>query len=382
MNILIIPTWYPSGKDKLMGIYHKEFCEALNSDKQINANILYISRERLNNPIKYIFMKKECIIEEKGYKTYLRRMLNVEKINYDWQIKRYVKTLEKAFRKYLKNNPKPDILHAMVTIPAGYAACKLGEKYNIPVVVTEHASYFKRFFEGKNSKYGNYVIKHATFTTVSNYMAKEMLKYTEKCEIIPNLVNTDLFIKPRKNIKELKLITVSALRQGKRIDDIFEALKIIVDKKKEWHPKLTVIGDGYFEDYYKKRCHELQMDNYVDFIGRKNKEEIAKILLNHNMFVIASEKETFCIPGVEALASGMPIVSTKCLGPEEYITKDCGKLVNVNDINELANAIIEVYEHINDYDIKKIRSIANLYSQQSVVNKALSIYSKILNKNE
>ena len=66
MNILVIPTWYPSGKDKLMGNYHKEFCEALAENKDIHVDMLFIERERLNNPIKYLFMPKEDIVKEKG----------------------------------------------------------------------------------------------------------------------------------------------------------------------------------------------------------------------------------------------------------------------------------------------------------------------------
>ena len=120
------------------------------------------------------------------------------------------------------------------------------------------------------------------------------------------------------------------------------------------------------------------MDDYVDFVGRKTKEEIAEILTKHNIFVIASEKETFCIPGVEALASGMPVVSTKCLGPEEYITDKCGKLVDVGDIKGLADAIIEVYNHLEEYDIKELRKIADRYSRKNVTKIAQKIYQKIL----
>ena len=378
MNILVIPTWYPSGKDKLMGNYHKEFCEALSAKKEAHVNMLFIERERLNNPLKYIFMPKRDVIKENGYKTYIKRMLNVEPISFDWQLKRYVKVLDKAFRRYLKENPKPDIIHAMVTLPAGYAACKIGEKYKIPVVVTEHSSYFKRFFEGKNKEYGAYVLKHSQFTTVSNFMAQDMKKYTDDCEVLPNVVNTDIFKTQRKKIKGLKLITVSALRQGKRIDDIFAALKIIVEENQNLEPKLTVVGDGFLESYYKEKCHELGMDDYVDFVGRKTKEEIAEILPNHNIFVIASEKETFCIPGVEALASGLPVVSTKCLGPEEYITEACGKLVSVGNTKELANAIMAVYNHLEDYDAKNLRKVAERYSRKNVINQALNIYKKLL----
>jgi len=378
MNILVIPSWYPNGTDKLMGIYHKEFCEALSKRKDINVNMLYIDRQRLNAPLKYLTMQKKEIVKENGYKVYIRKMLDIHKISLDLQLKRYVKTLDKAFKEYLRDNPKPDVIHAHVTIPAGYAACVLGEKYNISVVVTEHASYFKRFFEGKNKKYGDYVLNHSTYTTVSNFMANEMKTITNKCHVIPNLVDTEAFKKERKKIDGLRLITVSALRQGKRIDDIIAAFKIIVEKEKIQDVKLTIVGDGFLEEFYKKRCHELKMDNYVEFTGRmNNKEEVAEILKENNIFVIASEKETFCIPGVEALASGLPIVSTKCSGPEEYIDESCGKLVEVGNVEEMAKAIIDVYNNKDNYEPKYLRSVADKYSAKNVTNIAINIYEEV-----
>lgn len=382
MNVLVIPTWYPNGTDKLMGIYHKEFCAALAKRENMNVNMLYIDRQRLNAPLKYLFMKKSEIVEEDEYKTYIRKMLDVHKISYDWQMTRYTKVLDKSFKEYLKTNEMPDILHAEVTLPAGYAACKLGEKYNIPVVVTEHASYFESFFQDKNKKYSDYVIKNAYFTTVSNYMSKLSEKYMKECDVIPNLIETKDFIKERKKVKGLKLITVVGLREGKRIDDIMAALKIIITEHKIKDAKLTVVGDGFLENFYKTKCHELEMDDYVDFVGRKNKKEVAELLTKHNIYVVSSNKETFCIPGVEALASGIPVVSTKCLGPEEYIDDLSGKLVEVGNIEEMSKAILQVYNNIDKYDINYLRSIADRYSAKNVTDKAILIYQKLIKNNK
>ena len=211
-------------------------------------------------------------------------------------------------------------------------------------------------------------------------MAKQMEEYTDHVEVLPNLINTEIFKKERKKIKELRIVTVSALRQGKRIDDIIKALKIILETKKELNPKLTIVGDGYLEEVYKNKCQELGMDSYVDFVGRKSKEEISKILQDHNIFVIASEKETFCIPGVEALASGMPVVSTNCLGPAEYLDEKSGKLVEVGNVKAIADAIIEVYENIDQYDPKYLRKKANSYSGEKVSKKAIELYKEMLKK--
>ena len=101
MNILEIPSWYPNGTDKLMGIYHKEFCEALSKCKDIDVNMLYIDRQRLNAPLKYITMKKEEVIQENGYQVYIQKMLDVHKISFDLQMKSYVRALDKAFQNYL-----------------------------------------------------------------------------------------------------------------------------------------------------------------------------------------------------------------------------------------------------------------------------------------
>lgn len=384
LNILVIPTWYPSGADKIMGIYHKDFCSALSNASDVKVNMLYVDRQRLNNPLKYVFMPKREVIDEESYKVYKYKMLNYQKISAKFQLKMYTKKLEKALLDYLKYNPKPDVLHAQVTIPAGYAASKLGKKYNIPVVVTEHSSYFERFFTGDNKIYGDYVIKNAYFTTVSQYMKEKMLKITKQCDILPNLVNTSIFnTKKKKRKKTLQLVTVSALRQGKRIDDIIKAVKVLVNDKKFNNVHLNIIGDGFLMEQYKTICNQLDMNKYVTFHGKKTKEEIADFLREQDIFIIGSEIETFCIPGIEALASGIPVVSTRCNGPEEYIDKKCGQLCDIGDYKGMAEAILDVYNRLDKYDINYLKKVAEKFSSDSVTKKARKIYKSILkNKKE
>ena len=379
MNVLVIPAWYPRGKDKLMGIYHKEFCQALGNIKNIKVDMLFVDRQRIKAPIKYLFMKKKEIIKEKNYNVYITKMLDLDKISRTLSTKNYVKKLEKIYLDYIKTNNKPDIIHAEEIFPSGYAACVLGKKYHIPVVVTEHATYFERFFKGEYKEYGNFVLNNAYITTVSKFMLDKIPLSNDKKSVLPNLVDTEIFKKKRNKIKGLRIVRATALREGKRIDDLFKAVKILIDNNiKDVH--ITIIGDGFLEKYYKDKCHELGMDDYVDFIGRKTKEEIAEILNKNNMTVITSDMETFCIPVIEALASGMPVVSTKCLGPEEYLDEKCGKLVEFGNIEKLAQAIKEVYDNIDNYDINYLRSVADRYSSKNITDMALKIYKEILSK--
>ena len=69
MKVLVVPTWYPCGEDKLMGIYHKEYTCALNK-YGIEANMLFIERSRLSKPLSYILSKKKVVDKEENYKVY------------------------------------------------------------------------------------------------------------------------------------------------------------------------------------------------------------------------------------------------------------------------------------------------------------------------
>ena len=378
MRVLVIPSWYPTGEDKLMGIYHKEYCAALAKEQNIQVNMLYIDRQPLSKPFNYLFIKKKNIDFENNYSVYKYCTLDYNSINPILALKLYTKKLERAFKDYLKNNPFPDVIHAQVTLPAGYAACILGKKYNSPVVVTEHASGFMKFFEGSNKEYGEYVLNNSYYTTVSNMMKNKIVEMGYKCDVIPNLVETDIFHnKHYKRGKTLNLVAVSAFRKGKRIDDIIKALNIIVLKHtKNIH--LNIVGDGYLMDRYKNLVSELNLQDYVTFYGRKTKHEIAQILSQNDIFVVASLFETFCIPGVEALASGIPVVSTKCFGPEEYIDSACGELCEVDNPQSLADTIMRVAKKLDKYDSKYLRNKAEQFSPKNVCLHAIDIYNEVI----
>lgn len=382
MKVLVIPTWYPNGEDKLMGIYHKEFTYALNT-YGVEASMLFIDRQRLSNPIKYLFMKKKEIDKEINYNVYIYKLLNLSPISFKLGINMYVKKLDKAFKDYLKTNEKPDIIHAEVTVPAGYAACILGKKYNIPVIVTEHCGNLERFYKSSNLKeYGNFVLSNSTYSTVSKYMKDIVLKYTDKCYIIPNLVDTTPFNNNvvRKKGKVFKLVSVCALREGKRLDIAFKAIKKLKDNNIKVH--LDVIGDGFYENYYKQVCNELDLNKEVAFLGRKNKFEIAEILKKENALLISSEIESFGIPGIEAMASGLPIISTDCLGPPEYINSKVGVICKVNDVDDMKNKIEYMISHYDKYNSNYIKKEANKYSKEEVIKNTIKIYEKILKNND
>jgi len=377
MKVLVIPTWYPSGEDKLMGNYHKEFTYALNKNG-VKADMLFVDRQRSSKPIKYLFMKKKVVEKQENYKVYKYRILNYSFISFDFALNKYVKTLRKGLNDYIKKNGKPDVVHAHVTVPAGYACAKVCKDLNIPVVVTEHCGNLGRFFKGSLEQYGKFVLENTCFSTVSGYMQKEVLKHTDNCLVIPNIVDVDVFKcnKKRKIERAFKLISVCALREGKKIDIVFEAIRKLIDEG--MNIQYAVVGDGFEEVYYKSRCIELNLEDNVTFFGRKNKEEISEILKDMHALIISSDIESFAIPGIEALASGIPVISTKCLGPEEYINDSNGLLCDVNDVDGMALAIKKLYQNYDKYEPKVLRESIMKFSSKNVALDTKKIYEGVI----
>ena len=141
---------------------------------------------------------------------------------------------------------------------------------------------------------------------------------------------------------------------------------------------LNIVGDGYLMDCYNSLVSELELQDYVTFYGRKTKQEIAQILSQNDIFVVASLFETFCIPGVEALASGIPVVSTKCFGPEEYIDSSCGELCEVDNPQSLADTIMMAAKNLDKYDPKYLRNKAEQFSPKNVCLHAIDIYKEVI----
>ncbi len=382
LHVLVVTTWYPNGKDKLIGVYHKLFCTAV-ANAGVKVNMLYVDRQGLSDLLKYPTMKKAYVDNNDGYKTYGRLELDVGRFGMDLQMSSYVKTAEKIYNAYVKENGKPDILHAQVMVPAGYAACKIGEKYGIPVLVTEHATYFERFFSGNEEKYARFVAEKAKITVVGNYM-EDYLRDVQHIEssVLPNIVDTAVFNVPRKphDPSVYNIATVAGLRPGKATDDAIKAVKLLCEKNPDKKFKYTIVGEGQEEENFKALTKQLGMDGIIEFVGKKNAPEIAEILSVTDVLLMPSEIETFGIPAVEALAAGVPVVCTRCKGPEGFLYPECSEFCDVHDIDGMAEAVMRMYERDKNGEIdhEDIRKFADPFSAEAVANSAIGYYKDIL----
>jgi glycosyltransferase involved in cell wall biosynthesis len=117
----------------------------------------------------------------------------------------------------------------------------------------------------------------------------------------------------------------------------------------------------------------------VYFIGRVDRNEAPKLFSSSHVYVMPSCHESFGIVFAEAIASGLPVIATRCGGPEDIVNEFNGILIDVEDIEGLSKAIEYMFENYNKYDPKIIREdFEKGFSKKAVVSKLLEIYNEVL----
>ena len=97
--------------------------------------------------------------------------------------------------------------------------------------------------------------------------------------------------------------------------------------------------------------------------------------------MLASQSETFGVAYIEALAMGVPVIATKCGGPEALENDENGLMEDVNNIEQLIEAMKYMYNNIDRYERKNIAmEIVEKFSPEAVANKIIGIYDEILGK--
>jgi len=213
--------------------------------------------------------------------------------------------------------------------------------------------------------------------------ANDILKHInvpkEKVVVINNpLVNERITKLSKEPINDLKyskitkprIISVGRLVYQKNYEFLIKCFKQV--KKTLPEASLIILGTGPLKNQLITLVKELDLDNEVHFLGFVNNPY--KYLKNSDVFVLSSFFEGFGNVLVEALAVGLPIVSTDCPGgPREILDNgNYGTLVPLNNVDAMTNAIIQTIRKKND--TKSLVERANSYS----INKIADVYLKVM----
>ena len=338
-----------------------------------------------------------------GFESYERdgvavRVLNIpvgnipKKIFYpigEWALRRLYGRAKKEFG-------KPDVFHAHFTDYA-YLAARLKQEEKIPLVVTEHSSLINRDTLPENiEKAAKTAFREADcLIAVSPALAKKMEEHSETPVIwIPDMVDTELFSyneeQERKRILRresetgeeggtFSFLSCGNLRKIKRMDVLIKAFaKAFRDCPKV---NLTICGQGEEQSALEKLIAELKMEKRIRLAGLRPREEIAQRLQQADCFVLASVSETFGVSYLEALSCGVPVVATRCGGPECFVHEHNGIMVDPDDADALAKAMLTMYCNSGGYNRAAIaREIKESYSSQAVAQNLIKQYEILTEK--
>ncbi len=286
-------------------------------------------------------------------------------------------------------NHNLDLLHVHYAIPhasAAYMAKKILEKdgRTIPFITTLHGTDIT--LVGKDKTYEPVVTfsinESDAITAVSNNLREETFKHfkiEKEIEVIYNFVDVKRF--KRKPLDAFKrviapnnekiLLHASNFRKLKRVQDV---VKIFNEVQKVIPSKLLLVGDGPERQMAEELCRELNIYDAVQFVGKQ--EQMEEILAIGDLFLLPSEYESFGLAGLEAMAAGVPVVSSNAGGLSEVnVHGKTGYLADVGDVKSMSEFAIEILK--DDKTLARFKENASEHSKQFDIHNIVPIYEKL-----
>jgi glycosyltransferase involved in cell wall biosynthesis len=290
--------------------------------------------------------------------------------------------LRNLYKRIEAKHGKPDIIHAHF-LGYGNISTKVLSNQNIPIVLTEHLSAMNnKVLEPQLFKLGSDTYpKINQLITVSKALADSIeVKFGIKSVVIPNIVDTNSFhfMGMIKDDNVFTFISTGALIHRKRMDMLISSFHAAFRENRS--VKLYIFGEGPERAKLKEMIANYELGTQVYLMGLKDRKEIAEKLYESNCFVLASKLETFGVAYIEALAAGVPVIATRCGGPEEFVHEENGVLIEVDDAKALTNAMLEMYNTSNRFDKEKIsKEIIEKFSPQAIAEQLTDVYCGLLN---
>ncbi|WBO85000.1 N-acetyl-alpha-D-glucosaminyl L-malate synthase BshA [Hymenobacter yonginensis] len=283
-------------------------------------------------------------------------------------------------------NEKLDVLHVHYAIPhasAAYMAKQIliTKGIRVPVITTLHGTDIT--LVGKDASYEPVVTfsinQSDGVTAVSADLRKETYEYfaiEKDIEVIPNFINLDRFKKQDKSHfkaaiapdGEKLLIHTSNFRSVKRVEDV---VHIFDGVRQQMPAKLLLVGDGPDRPRIEKLCRDLGLSsNDVRFLGKL--EAVEEVLSVSDLFLMPSEKESFGLAALEAMACEVPVISTNAGGiPELNEHGITGMTSNVGDVADMVKNALFV---LQDDNLTRFKEAARAHAETFAVGNIVPRY--------
>jgi glycosyltransferase involved in cell wall biosynthesis len=378
LKVLFLTNWYPSKEHPVRAVWAREYAKALRCYDEVV--VLHCAGADANLRTHWIMDPEMDAAIHEGVPTYRLRYRPAPIPHMSYLL--YIWGVIRAFRQIVDHGFRPDVVHVHV-YDAGVPALIMGKLHHIPVVVSEHFSSFPRRLLGNLDlwkawcafRFANAVlpVSHALQKAIESHGLRG------RFHVVPNVADTALFSPPvclRENTGPKRILFVGQLVKVKGLQYLLQALARLREKRADW--LLDIVGDGDARAQYEHMAASLGLSDKVTFHGLKTKRDVAGFMRRADLFVLPSLVETFSVPAVEALATGIPVLATNCGGPEEFIAQQVGLLVPPGDANALCAGIDYMFDNLHRYSERAISEYAKeCFSPEVVGARVHGIYQSI-----
>ncbi len=394
MNVLIIPSWYPNSVQPLAGIFIKEQAEALGAlcpDLKVivstwgfdEADVpLREPGRALRALLRRITRKRDQIVTCNGVWEIFNPHLNWSERLVKGGLERLVDVNRRNYRLAEKKIGKVDVVHAHVSYPAGHVARVLAAEHGVPYVLTEHMGPFPLLGlqdgAGRPRREIVEAFTHAAQSVaVSPFLASRIASYgLPRPMTIPNLVDERRFVPGPSASSKFVFFTLCSIVEAKGIEQLIRAVA-------KWNPpaaefEFRIGGEGPMRGTYEQLARHLGVDDRIRWLGGVSREQAPALFRDCHVYVMPSHHETFGVVYAEAIASGKPVIATRCGGPESIVNDLNGRLVEVGDVAGLAATLQWMAENWSQFEPRAIREdFEKRFSRAAVTGQLLSLYRSV-----
>lgn len=362
MKILHLAKWYPNREEPLLGIFVQKHIQSV--QKYGNNKVINIYQtDSINKNIERVVKQTNGVEEIIFY--YKKGLLN--KMQVLWHVWKEMKTTQ------------VQLIHAHVM---GWPSI-LAYFSPTPYLISEHWSgYRNRHFSKLNFITKLFIRKASkkanSICTVSDFLKKDMLTCGIKGNYITveNVVEgTPISVEKNKNFNFI--FAGDLIQETKNVKGILEAFAELSKIHKDI--RLDIIGDGIDRKNYEHLANSLGIKKQTTFHGNQSNEYVFKTLSQAHVLILNSYFETFSVICAEALLCGIPVVSTKCGGPESFLDEKSGLFIEPGNTKQLYRSMKTIMKTYETYQPEHLKNIAKKFSKEQIGEKIHGVYQQILN---
>ncbi len=381
MYILLITRGIPEPQDPQWGCFEKDQAEALVA---LGHKVVCLSVDgRFRRYKRKIGTTHVTINGVEYYNWYLMPTSPLSRLSHKLSNKYTFLCAHHLFKQILTAHGRPDVIYAEWAWNM-LIGLKIRQKYNIPVVGIEHNGAFGLGWNEPRRRStmerGAFVFTSvdALITVSKNLQAGIKKDFGVDSVVIPNLVGGDFTYHAPIKHDSFTFVSLGTLVYGKGYDIIINALRSVPNKN-DIH--INIIGDGPLRGNLQAMIEEYGLVDNVKLLGYMQKPQIVEIMQQSDAFVFGTRYENFSVAILEALSQGLPSIVTDCGGARDCVNEANGIIIDVDNVEQMAEAMQRIVKNITHYDRRAIADdFQQRFSAASIARQITNVLEDVVNK--